>query len=117
MLGDVEHVTETDARTWKVRYRAHHISESLEVIGEEREKALFGKLFCRIVSSRVIVEDGGGIIVNGCQIGLDVVSIFAFLVMIIITIAAASTVWQLPVSRFLHSEWAELSDTDGVEED
>ncbi|OQE71132.1 hypothetical protein PENNAL_c0111G01388 [Penicillium nalgiovense] len=68
------------------------LSESLEVIGEERERALFGKLFCRIVSSRVIVEDEGGIIANGRQIGLDVVSIFAFLVMIIITIAAASSI-------------------------
>ena len=69
---------------------AHHVGQLLDVLGEERKKALFGKLFRRIVSSRIIIKDVVGIEVDGRQIGFDVVSVYAFLLVIIITIAAAS---------------------------
>lgn len=57
LLRDAEHVTKLDTRAWKVRYWAHHIGQSLQILVEEGKQTMFDKSFCRLVFDRVIVED------------------------------------------------------------
>jgi hypothetical protein len=40
LLGDVEHMTEFDARAWKVGYRADNVGQSLKGLMEERKQIM-----------------------------------------------------------------------------
>jgi hypothetical protein len=61
-------VAELNAQAWKVKYPAHHIGKSLQVLMDEGKQVLSCKHFYCLISSRVIIKDETGAIVQGRQI-------------------------------------------------
>jgi hypothetical protein len=58
---------------------------------DEGKHVEFGKLFCRLVSGRVIIEDDTGAVVQNRRIRPAIVTVFVVLIVIAIVITAVAS--------------------------